>query len=318
MNKINGIGVALAVMLAVGMSAIAFAEEAQKMPAEKPLKVLMIGNSYSVCVLKEAPQIAKSMGRKLDLASAAIGGCSLSRHANNLSATNWPYRVTCNYCGVTDVKKTSLAAVCVKGTHWVGNLRDVIAADKWDVVTIQQASHASWDEKTYHPYVDKLIAAIRELAPQAEIRIQQTWSYCKGDSRICNRETMGPGSWGFDQTGMYERLTANYRKLAAANHFNVIPTGLAVQKFRHMKNVSDYEGDVVGDVSLSKEDPKKLVGDKIHLNSHGHYLQGLVWVGALFNADVTTCAYKPANMEDNLATALRTCAAEALKEGVMR
>ena len=303
---------------AVGASAVPVAVEEQEKPAEKPLKVLMIGNSYSICVLKEAPQIAKSMGKKLDIASAAIGGCSLSRHANNLNATNLPYLVTCNYCGVTDVKKTPLAAVCVKEANWAGNLRSVIAADKWDVITIQQASHASWNEKTYHPHVDKLIAAIRELAPQAEIRIQQTWSYCKGDSRICNRATMGPGSWEFDQTGMYERLTANYRKIAEENRFKVIPTGLAVQKFRQMKNIADYEGDVVGNVAPSKEDPKKLAGDKIHLNSRGEYLQGLVWVGALFNADVTTCAYKPTGMEDDLATALRNCAAVALKEGVIR
>ena len=308
MSKISA---AAAVAFAVVASTGSFAETFPKESAGKPLKVLMIGNSYSICVLKEAPQIAKSMGKRLDMASMCIGGCSLARHANNLNATNRPYRLTCNYCGVTSVGKTPLAAVG-------GNLRSVIAADKWDVITIQQASHDSWDEKTYHPHVDKLIAAIRELAPQAEIRIQQTWSYCKGDSRICNRATMGPGSWGFDQTGMYERLTANYRKIAEENRFKVIPTGLAVQKFRQMKNIADYEGDVVGNVAPSKEDPKKLAGDKIHLNSRGEYLQGLVWVGALFNADVTTCAYKPANMEDNLATALRTCAAEALKEGVMR
>ena len=299
-------------------AATCVAEVEAPRPTEKPLKVLMIGNSFSICVLKQAPQIAEAMGRKLDLASLFIGGCPLAWHANNLKGTNMPYGVSCNYCGVTKVAETPLGAVCAKGKKgdWKGNLRKVIAADKWDVVTIQQASHDSWNEKTYHPHADKLIAAIRELAPQAEIRIQQTWSYCKGHSGICNRETMGPGSWGFDQTGMYERLTANYTKLAKDNGFKVIPMGLAVQKFRQAQNITDYPGDVVGSVGPSKKDPKTIVGDKIHLNSRGHYLQGLVWVGALFNVDVTTCVYKPPKMKDELAATLRTCAAAALKEGL--
>ena len=307
-------------VLAVGLLACALTvplvEAAAAKSVDKPLKVLMIGNSFSICVLEEAPKIAASMGKRLDIASLFVSGCTLSAHAKNLDATNRPYLVSCSYCGSKDIAQTPLATVCALDAKdrdcWKGNLRDVIGADKWDVVTIQQGSHESWDATTYRPHADKLIAAVRELAPQAEIRVQQTWSYCKGDSRICDRATMGPGSWGFDQSGMYERLTAAYRKLAEENGFKIIPTGLAVQKFRQLRNITDYEGDVVGCVKPSKKDPKALAGDKIHLNGRGQYLQGLVWVGALFNANVTACAYKSEKMEDDLAIDLRICAAAAL------
>ena len=307
----------VAELSAVGFAEIASEKPAEK-PAERPLKVLMVGNSFSISVCKEAPKVAAAMGKKLDLASLYIGGCPLSKHANNLKGTNMQYGVGCDYCGVRKTAETPLGAVCGRNKKGgaTGNLRQVLAADKWDIVTIQQASHASWNEKTYQPYADQLIAAIRELAPQAEIRIQQTWSYCKGDSRICDRATMGPGTWGFDQTGMYERLTANYRKLARDNGFKVIPMGLAVQKFRAAQNITDYQGDVVGNVGPDPKDPAKVRGDSIHLNSKGHYLQGLVWVGALFDADVTTCTYKPKNMSEDLAKTMRACAAEALKEGL--
>ena len=297
-----------------------FSETTAARPAEdaKPLKVLMIGNSFSMSVCHHTPKIAAAMGRKLDLASLYIGGCPLSKHANNLNGTNMPYGVGCNYCGVQKVAETPLGAVCGRNKKGgaIGNLRQVLAADRWDIVTIQQASHESWNEKTFQPHADKLIAAVRELAPQAEIRIQQTWSYCKGDKRICDRATMGPGTWGFDQTGMYERLTANYVKLAKDNGFKIIPMGLAVQKFRAARNVTDYQGDVVGKVGPDKKDPGKLAGDSIHLNPNGHYLQGLVWVGALFDVDVTTCTYRPKDMSEELAKTLRACAADALKEGV--
>lgn len=315
----------LALTLFAAVAAVAgFAETAgepqaeQSAAAEKPLKVLMIGNSFSISVSKEAPKIAAAMGKKLDLASLYIGGCPLSKHAKNLNGTNMPYGVGCDYCGVRKVAETPLGAVCGRNKKGgaTGNLRQIIAADKWDIVTIQQASHESWNEKTYQPHADQLIAAIRELAPQAEIRIQQTWSYCKGDSRICDRATMGPGKWGFDQTGMYERLTANYVKLAKDNGFKVIPMGLAVQKFRAAQNITDYKDDVVGNVGPDPKDPAKVRGDSIHLNSRGHYLQGLVWVGALFGVDVTNCPYKPKKLSDELAVTLRTCAAAAVKEGI--
>ena len=316
----------LLLSVVAALSVVGLAETASEKPSEKPaektsekpLKVLMVGNSFSMSVCRETPKIAAAMGKKLDLASLYIGGCPLSKHANNLKGTNMQYGVGCDYCGVKKIAETPLGAVCGRNKKGgaVGNLRQVLAADKWDIVTIQQASHASWSEKTYQPYADQLIAAIRELAPQAEIRIQQTWSYCKGDSRICDRATMGPGTWGFDQTGMYERLTANYAKLAKDNGFKVIPMGLAVQKFRAAQNLADYKGDVVGNVGPDPKDPQKVRGDSIHLNSRGQYLQGLVWVGALFDADVTTCTYKPKNMSEDLAKTLRDCAAEALREGI--
>ena len=47
----------------------------------KTVKVLTIGNSFSICLLKQLPQCAASMPDcKLDLCSLFIGGCSLERH----------------------------------------------------------------------------------------------------------------------------------------------------------------------------------------------------------------------------------------------
>ena len=50
------------------------------------MKVLMIGNSFSICVLKYMPSIAADLGCPLDLASLYIGGCPLQRHAANIFA----------------------------------------------------------------------------------------------------------------------------------------------------------------------------------------------------------------------------------------
>ena len=68
---------------------------------DKPLKVLAIGNSFSICVLEEMPKIAADLGCPLDFCSMYIPGCTLDRHAANLKnpddnayRINWSY-VSC-------------------------------------------------------------------------------------------------------------------------------------------------------------------------------------------------------------------------------
>ena len=112
------------------------------------MKILMIGNSFSICVLKYMPSVAAELGCDLDLTSLYIGGCPLMRHAANIAAGGYadhrPYLVTWNYASLQDQAAVPFASLLggEKGDH--GNIPQLLAADKWDVVTIQQASHESW------------------------------------------------------------------------------------------------------------------------------------------------------------------------------
>ena len=57
--------------------------------AAKELKVLMIGNSFSICVGRNLPQIvSKDADNKLVLTSAYIGGCTFDRHYNYLATAD--------------------------------------------------------------------------------------------------------------------------------------------------------------------------------------------------------------------------------------
>lgn len=300
---------------------------------KKALKVLMIGNSFSVCVLRQAPEIAKDLGCDLKLCSMYIGGCSLERHAKNLAASEADakarqYSVSSNYglCGRLGIPET-------------------LQKEKWDIVTIQQASHFSAFADTYDPWADQLIAGIRKYAPQAEIRVQQTWSYSKLDGRVWGAG--GKGRWKhgerefrWNQSDMYANLTTNYVNLARKNGFKIIPTGKAVQLFRERRPVMfvpnwpvlgkcKTEADIpknddpVGNVSfkhpwnneIKKIDttrPKKISTDSIHLSPSGEYLQGLVWVGEIFDVDPIACKYKPAFVSEEDARLFRECAKDAL------
>ena len=291
--------------------------------AGRPLKVLAVGNSFSFSLIHEWPQVAKAAGRPLDFVSLHIGGCTFETHVAKLSATNCPYGIAWDYQGDRTLAALPFQAKVKpvydkKGEqikYYAANSRDVLAGDDWDVITVQQGSPQSWRWGSYR-YADELIAAIRELAPRAEIRVQQTWSYCTGDWRVRNPFTGGPGRWGVDLARMYDRLTMNYARLAAANGFKVIPTGVAVQDYRRLAGLTGYEGDVVGELHRTDKTWTGTDGDPIHLNKSGHYLQALVWTGALFGVDPRTVAYRPDYLDAAKAEMLREAAAQALATGL--
>ncbi len=283
------------------------------------MKVLMIGNSFSICVLKYMPSVAAELGCKLDLTSLYIGGCPLQRHAANIAAGAFadylPYHVSWNYASLADQAAVPFAHLLGGEKNDSGNIPQLLAADAWDVVTIQQASHESWNWASYYPWANLVIATIRKLAPQAKIVIQQTWSYCNADGRICDQETKGPGTWGFDQLGMYERLTANYGRLAAENGFDVIPTGKAVQLYRERRPVTEVAEDVVG--NFFTDENGVAHADAIHLNRDGEYLQACVWTAKLFGADVTKLTSVPETLKTPAnAALLRACARDAVAAGI--
>lgn len=239
----------------------------------KPLRVLCIGNSFTLSLQGFWPNVARECGTPLQYAIMYIGGCELARHARNIdiAATNAcyrPYAIYQDYCGRRHAGRRS-------------NIQEMLAAEKWDVVTIQQASHESWRWESYPRPTKRLVEKIRELAPQARIVVQQTWSYANTDGRIRDPKTGGPGTWGFDQTGMYDRLARNYDRIAGEYGFEVIRTGEAVQRYRALLPVADPKDDVVG----APDDP-------IHLNHLGEFLQALVWQRFFFpESDCRACIH---------------------------
>lgn len=267
----------------------------------KEMKVLMIGNSFSICVGNNLPQIVKA-GKKhhLILTSAYIGGCSLETHAKHLVQAEKdpdfkPYRI--NVWDSDDLRT---------GKSRKGNVFELLKNNKYDVITIQQASHFSWNYNTYQPHADTVIAYIRKLNPQAKILIQQTWAYRSDDARLT------PKGWGFDQQGMHEKVRAAYHQLAKDKGFAVIPTGDAIAHWRKnhkpvYKPLSEKElakfrspdlppmaDDIVGRDywSKQKDGTLKLGADRIHLNFKGEYLQACVWYGFLFDEDPATIKYE--------------------------
>lgn len=269
---------------------------------EEPLKVLMIGNSFSLSCMTYIPDVARSMGLNLDICSMYIGGCSLERHVQNIKSGRpgfAPYAV--KRSTPSDVKRA--------------NIPEMLKSGKWDVVAIQQKSDLSWRPETYSPHGDELVKTIRELAPGAEIVVQETWSYAPWDKRLA--------SWNITSDEMYSRLRAAYGAFAGRYGFRTIPMGLAVQEWRKRLPViysdKSFGGDVVGGRNQPPSEQFVERGGKwmpnsdlYHLNGKGEYLQALVWTAFLFDADVTGCSFVPPGIDAGEAKLMQRIAVDVV------
>ena len=171
------------------------------------MNILTIGNSFTDSLALYFPAAVQSARCDLHFERANFGGCELARH--------WSY---------IEAEERDVRCRIYQGGR---KLRSILELRAWDVVTIQQASHDSWRPETFQPWAGNIIAYVKKHAPRAEVVIQQTWAYRADHPQLL------PGSeWGISQDEMYERLTANYTKLARDYKLRIIPSGYAVQLTR--------------------------------------------------------------------------------------
>ena len=226
------------------------------------MKVLFIGNSFSVDACYYMTEIAKAGNFDLTTVNLVIGGCSLERHCSNI--------------GMTDDEHTYAKSVNTVADGRI-SLDEALAEDKYDVVSIQQASHYSGMWETYVPYLETLVAHVRKYQPTAKIAIHQTWAY-EVDS-----QHSGFGNYEKNRYIMHARLNECYRraaKIVNADYF--IPCGNLIATLR----------------DSWRFDPEKygtrLTRDGFHLNmGYGRYAAGLMWCAALGMEGVMENSFVP-------------------------
>lgn len=271
----------------------------QEKNAGNSLKVLTIGNSFSRSLATYLPAAVRSAGYTIELENVYIGAATLKTHWDNIEkeGLNPDFKYFRKY-----------------------TYKDLLQKKKWDVVTIQQGSHDSWQYQTYMPYAGNMIDFIKEFAPQAKIMIQQTWAYRPDDRRL--------GKWKIDQKQMYDALVDAYGKAAAELNIKVIPVGTAVQLARETASVKyvpynradfkypdlpDMTGSYVGSIKWSK-DKKRLEGDTFHLNRKGEFLQACVWFAVLFDRPVSDIKLEPRGIDKAEVEFLKNIAQKAVDE----
>lgn len=270
------------------------------------LKVLTIGNSFADSVFRDLPAIAESMpGCTLKLERANIGGCTLQRHWEEIAKAE--------------------ADPSYKPYYKKFTLREKLESDKWDIVTLQQASPLSFKPETFEPYLGNLIEYVKKYAPQAEIVLQMTWAY-RDDHPLFDKTLKNPEE-------MYQGILAAYDQYGKKYDLRVIPSGAAIMLASQTQQPSfKPEKRVTADMLQYPELPKevnslhnsyhwwknkegehKLGFDLYHLNNRGSYLQSCVWFAILFQEDPRKITYAPDKITPEDAAFLRDTAAKTVE-----
>ena len=132
------------------------------------MNILAIGNSFSEDATRYLYSVARADGEKIEVVNLYIGGCSLERHYRNMLSGERAYEL--QYNG----HKTKFSV----------SLSEALLNRSWDIITVQQASHLSFDRESYVPYLPELAAFVRKCAPKAKIYVHQTWAYEAGSDKL--------------------------------------------------------------------------------------------------------------------------------------
>ncbi|MBQ8146879.1 MAG: DUF4886 domain-containing protein [Clostridia bacterium] len=214
------------------------------------MKILSIGNSFSIDAHAYLHDLAKERGFDLTLVDLAIGGCSLQTHWENVVNNN------ANYLHI--VNGTDRAEECV-------TIDQIIKSDRFDVVTLQQVSHFSGQYETYQPYLDNLVSYVRKLQPMAELYFHRTWAY-----EIDSTHSEFP-IYDRDQQKMYNALCQASEIACKAIGAKLIPAGDVIQAMRERIPAFDY-----------KNGGESLCCDGFHMShTYGRYAVALTWLATL-------------------------------------
>ena len=222
------------------------------------MKLLCIGNSFSQNACAFMTKIAEAGNFDLTTVNLFIGGCPLERHCENIGKSD-DENLYVKYVDAVRVGKISLD--------------EALAEDKYDIVSVQQASPVSGVWETYVPYLEELVSHVRKFQPEAKIAVHQTWAY-EVDSQIPR--------YGTRQV-MHDSLTECYKRayeLINADLF--IPCGNVIEALRCD---AAFNPELYG---------TRLSSDGKHLSvCYGNYAAGLTWCAALGMKDVEENTFLP-------------------------
>lgn len=233
---------------------------------KKSIKILAIGNSFSVDGMEYLWQVLRSGGvEEVILGDLAIGGCPVCLHADNVASDAPAYLYGKNTDGVWTWESEQ---------PFSRGLLD----EEWDVITLQQASHDSGLPETYarqNEVIDYVNAHKRN--PDAALYWHMTWAY-QSDS----------DHWAFprynsEQATMYHAIVNAVQTQILPNsaYTGIIPSGIAIQNLRATP---------VGDT---------VTRDGFHMSeSHGRYTAALTWAQTLCGVDPDTVDWVPEAFAD--------------------
>lgn len=130
----------------------------QETPAET-IRILSIGNSYSVDQQRYVHQMAQAAGVDILVGNAYIGGCTFRKHLEKYETNAKSY----TYYENSESIKTN------------ATLSEIISKHDWDYVTFQCGTESKSTIINDNPYLNSLANIIHEAQPQADLVYNLSW-----------------------------------------------------------------------------------------------------------------------------------------------
>lgn len=254
----------------------------QTLSAQQVLKILAIGNSFSVDAAESyVDDLAKADGVQLIIGNMYIGGCSLERHWLNAEKDSEAY----TYRKIVNGDTTVIAKQ---------KLKTAIQDEDWDYITFQQASTYSGLIDSYFPYLPNLLAYTKDLTtnPKVQFAIHQTWAYA------ANSKHKGFVNYNNDQMQMYQAIVSTGKEAAKKVGIKlIIPAGTAIQNGR-----TSFVGD-------------KFTRDGYHLSlGLGRFTAACTWYEFFLKKPVMKNTYIPPGVSQEQAMVAKKAAHLAVKK----
>ncbi len=214
------------------------------------MKILCIGNSFSMDSSRYLHQIARADSEKITIVNLYIGGCSPEMHFRNLMGDKKNYEFEINGYA----------------TGLFVSIKDALLSREWDYVSLQQVSQHGVDYATFQPFLSELSAYVKKYAPTAKQILHQTWGY-RPESN--NLQTLGYAC----HEDMFKDIEKAYVQAAKAIGTDIIiPSGAVMNQllkngFETIHRDAVHASYGIGRYALGLTWYKKLTGNSIDNNS---------------------------------------------------
>lgn len=224
------------------------------------MRILAIGNSFSVDALHYFRDITEAAGMEAETLDLFVGGCSLKQHVGYIQDQTREY-------------------VCFRNSEETEeriSVQEALEEQAWDIVTIQQASQDSGRAETYEPYGTEVIDTVRKYVPDARIWFHKTWAYEH------NSDHPGFAGYNSDQEQMYKQISTAVSKFTADHELPVIPSGDVIQALRQQPCFDVKNGG------------ESLCRDGFHMSmTYGRYAVAAAWFEMLLDGDIRGNTFIP-------------------------
>ena len=242
--------------------------EKQKWDDDGVLKLLCLGNSFSVDAMEWIAEIAVDLGYKeIMFGNLYIGGCYIDRHIKEIETNSTEYTYYLEIGTADGVNKTKYSG------HTAA---EAIMSENWDFISLQQGSAKSYAEQHY-ANLPTLIDYVKTVCPGATLVWHQTWAYA---------EWYANQTYSITQENMYKGIVNCVQNCVMTNEDIeiLVPSGTAIQNAR-----TSYLGD-------------NMNRDGTHLDyGVGRYIAALTFFAALTGEDISKVEWAPTNIGNDTA-----------------